>query len=74
MLFRLIIMALESEIYQNQKKLKQSDIGQTRFTKNWTAKDSELLRLIEVGASCFNHYCVGYDIRNHTPYTMSTGV
>ena len=22
---------------------------------------SELLRLIEVGASCFNHYCVGYD-------------
>ena len=34
----------------------------------------ELLRLIEVGASCFNHYCVGYDIRNHTSYTMSTGV
>ena len=24
--------------------------------------DSELLRLIEVGASCFNHYCVGYDV------------
>ena len=23
--------------------------------------DSELLRLIEVGASCFNHYCAGYD-------------
>ena len=23
---------------------------------------SELLRLIEVGASCFNHYCVGYDV------------
>ena len=23
--------------------------------------DYELLRLIEVGASCFNHYCVGYD-------------
>ncbi len=23
--------------------------------------DRELLRLIEVGASCFNHYCVGYD-------------
>ena len=22
---------------------------------------SELLRLIEVGASCFNHYCIGYD-------------
>ncbi len=22
----------------------------------------ELLRLIEVGASCFNHYCVGYDV------------
>jgi len=21
----------------------------------------ELLRLIEVGASCFNHYCVDYD-------------
>ena len=21
----------------------------------------ELLRLIEVGASCFNHHCVGYD-------------
>lgn len=21
----------------------------------------ELLRLIEVGASCFNHYCAGYD-------------
>ena len=24
--------------------------------------DCELLRLIEVGASCFNHYCVGYDV------------
>ena len=23
---------------------------------------SELLRLIEVGASCFNHHCVGYDV------------
>ena len=23
---------------------------------------SELLRLIEVGASCFNHYCVGRDV------------
>ena len=34
----------------------------------------ELLRLIEVGASCFNHYCVDYDIRNHTSYIMSTGV
>ena len=22
---------------------------------------SELLRLIEIGASCFNHHCVGYD-------------
>ena len=22
---------------------------------------SELLQLIEVGASCFNHYCAGYD-------------
>ena len=22
---------------------------------------SELLRLIEVGASCFNHYCIGYE-------------
>ena len=22
----------------------------------------ELLRLIEVGASCFNHYCIGYDV------------
>ena len=25
-------------------------------------------------ASCFNHYCVGYDIHNATSYTMSTGV
>ena len=24
--------------------------------------NSELLRLIEVGASCFTHYCVGYDV------------
>ena len=45
--------------------------GNTRTTAVFF---SELLRLIEVGASCFNHYCVGYDIRNHTPYTMSTGV
>ena len=22
----------------------------------------ELLRLVEVGASCFNHYCIGYDV------------
>ena len=36
--------------------------------------NSELLRLIEAGTSCFNHYCVGYNIRNHTSYTMSTGV
>ena len=26
---------------------------------NW---GRELLRLIEVGASCFNHYCIGYDV------------
>ena len=39
-----------------------------------TETSGELLRLIEVGASCFNHYCVDYDIRNHTSYTMSTGV
>ena len=25
------------------------------------AEQRELLRLIEVGASCFNHYCAGYD-------------
>lgn len=25
-------------------------------------KFSELLRLIEVGASCFNHYCANYDV------------
>ncbi len=24
----------------------------------WKGKYSELLRLIEVGASCFNHYCL----------------
>ena len=24
--------------------------------------ECELLRLIEVGASCFNHYCVGCDV------------
>lgn len=35
----------------------------------------ELPRLIEVGASCFNHYCVGYDVtRSSMSYTMSTGV
>ena len=22
--------------------------------------ECELLRLIEIGASCFNHYCIGY--------------
>ena len=33
------------------------------FTPQQAISDaiSELLRLIEVGASCFNHYCVGYD-------------
>ena len=25
-------------------------------------------------ASCFNHYCVGYDIHNSASYTVSTGV
>ena len=57
-------------------------IGEWFKKKFETARDNvkaafsggELLRLIEVGASCFNHYCVGYDIRNHTSYTMSTGV
>ena len=28
--------------------------------KKWGSA-RELLRLIEVGASCFNHYCVDYD-------------
>ena len=27
----------------------------------YVQRSGELLRLIEVGASCFNHYCVGYD-------------
>ena len=35
---------------------------------------SELLRLIEVGASCFIHRCTGSDIRYTMSYTMSTGV
>ena len=34
----------------------------------------ELLRLIEVGASCFIHRCTGSDIRYTMSYTMSTGV
>jgi len=25
-------------------------------------------------ASCFNHYCVGYDTHNSASYTVSTGV
>ena len=40
-----------------------------------TDKDiRELLRLIEVGASCFSHYCIGCDVSNSMSYTMSTGV
>ena len=31
------------------------------WQKQQIESGSELLRLIEVGASCFNHYCAGYD-------------
>ena len=30
-------------------------------SESWSVVCRELLRLIEVGASCFNHYCAGYD-------------
>ena len=33
----------------------------TSVVVHFCTSQSELLRLIEVGASCFNHYCVGYD-------------
>lgn len=44
------------------------------FYKFLSEKERELLRLIEFGASCFNHYCIGNDTRNSMSYTMSTGV
>ena len=34
-------------IPESKNKLKQSDIGQTRFTKNWTTKDIK-----KAGNSC----------------------
>ena len=32
------------------------------LNKIYASDIRELLRLIEVGASCFNHYCVGYGV------------
>ena len=50
------------------------DITYNEFLNVLKFNDCELLRLVEVGASCFNHYCTDHDIRHHPSYTMSTGV
>ena len=33
----------------------------SKMRKEYNPNKGELLRLIEVRDSCFNHYCVGYD-------------
>ena len=49
---------LKSELY----KRKKMHFCISSLKKKGVKIGSELLRLIEVGASCFNHYCVGYDV------------
>ena len=43
-------------------------------TKLYFGDDSVNYSATSNRASCFNHYCVGYDIHNATSYTVSTGV
>lgn len=62
---------------QMEEKLKfWENIGNLSesFVSDAEKRRRELLRLIEVGASCFSHYCMGCDVSNSMSYTMSTGV
>ena len=47
----------QDEYERAQKAMQHSVLGWNPLLKVF----SELPRLIEVGASCFNHYCVGHD-------------
>ena len=44
-------------IISSESSTRSADVAVTATV----ASNCELLRLIEVGASCFNHHCVGHD-------------
>ena len=62
--------AVFDEAQFDEAECKESDL--TKLSAKHIVR--ELLRLIEVGASCFNHYRIDTPLGVSTSYTMSTGV
>ena len=60
------IIAKLSEMDLIDKRQDPEDARSSFFSVNYSATSNR--------ASCFDHYCVSYDIRNYPSYTMSTGV